>query len=371
MTSLPGHVRELRDRLSRDETRDAILVALAGDVDLPADSARFALHLREFRQEGTRALMRNGYRLRLAERKVMGTRKLVPLGKVDELLRSSLPTGEKTIAIAEHLDEHATAGLGDPARLYVLAPFGVVRELVDDFVAEAVRLNGPSRSNLDIQTETYARYLTYGYVYRVAEELVSAGLPVDWKKPEDEAGPPGLGPPWTSFGGRGNSSLILYEKARVVTSLVEMIWDSGLVLAVAKDSQIRLGEDEARSVFSETAILFIRLLDEIAFGALGAELSDEFMDSFAECVGRALEEKGVPPDRFVELLRDRMAEYSGYTKWIPEKGGGSRGTLFWEFGKRIADIVGIGRSAIFNVLLTNVLMGSLVDWRLAELLQAR
>ena len=148
-----------------------------------------------------------------------------------------------------------------------------------------------------------------------------------------------------------------------------MVWDAGLVLAASNDAQIRLTEDHARCVFSETAILFIRVLDEIAFGALGAELSEEFMDSFIESIGRALEGRGMQPESFDELLSQRIAEYSGYAKWIPAKGESSRGTLFWEFGKKVADIRGIGESAVFNLYLTNMLMGSLVEWRLAELLR--
>ena len=116
-------------------------------------------------------------------------------------------------------------------------------------------------------------------------------------------------------------------------------------------------------------MLFIRVLDEIAFGALGAELSEEFMDAFVESIGRALESRGVQPERFAEVLSDRIAEYSGYAKWVPEKGESSRGTLFWEFTKRVADVMGIGKSAFFNLLLTNVLMQSLAEWRLAELLR--
>jgi tetrahydromethanopterin S-methyltransferase subunit G len=307
----------------------------------------------------------------------MGARRLVPLGKVDEILHSSLSPQEKTALIANYLDEHETIGLGDPARFYVFAPFNVVRQILADFVAEAINLNGPFRSELDFQTELYSRHLAYGYVHRVAEELVSGGLPVDWKATEgtaeklakDEMRPPDSIPPWAEFCGKGNSRFILYEKANVVTSLVEMVWDSGLILAATTDDQIRLTEEHARCVFSETAILFIRVLDEIAFGALGAAVSEEFMEAFVECVGQALEGRGVHPERFAEVLSPRIAEYSRYTKWIPAKRESSRGTLFWEFGKKVADDFGIVKSAVFNLLLTNVLMGSLVEWRLVELLR--
>jgi hypothetical protein len=370
-------VRDLIEFTLRSEVEDAILTIFAAKLAQPLDSEEFSLHLQKFRQEGTRALMRNGYRLRLAEQKVMGAKRLVPLGKVDELLRSSLPPQEKTVAVAEYLDDHQEIGLGDPARLYVLAPFNVVRHILVDFTTEAMKLNGPFGSDVDVQTELYQRCLAYGYIYRVAEELVSGGLPASWKASVEPVTEPTNNempasdsiPLWSYFRGRGNSASVLFEKAKVVTSLVEMVWNSGLILVASADDQIRLTEDHARCVFSETGILFVRMLDEIAFGALGAELSEEFMDDFIESVARALESKGVQPERFAELLSERIVEYAGYAKWLPEKGEGSRGTLFWEFGKKIADIVGVGKSAVFNILLTNVLMQSLSEWQLAELLR--
>jgi hypothetical protein len=60
--------------------------------------------------------------MRLAERKVMGVRKLVPLGKIDELLRSSLSPRETAVAIAEYLDTHAATGDGASFSILIL-PF--------------------------------------------------------------------------------------------------------------------------------------------------------------------------------------------------------------------------------------------------------
>lgn len=108
MTSPPSSVRELMEFALRGNAGEAILATFAEDLELPLDSAEFAIRLEEFHQEGSRALMRDGYRLRLAERKVMDARKLIPLGKIDDLLRSSLSRREKTVAIAEYLDAHQT-----------------------------------------------------------------------------------------------------------------------------------------------------------------------------------------------------------------------------------------------------------------------
>ncbi len=45
------------------------------------------------------------------------------------------------------------------------------------------------------------------------------------------------------------------------------------------------------------------------------------------------------------------------------------GTLFWEYAKKVVDILGVGKDAVFNTLLTSLLMRSLVRWNVPELLQ--
>jgi hypothetical protein len=113
----------------------------------------------------------------------------------------------------------------------------------------------------------------------------------------------------------------------------------------------------------------IRVVDEVAFRELGAELSDEFMEALVDFVRRDLKGKGIQPAAFAELLKERLSEYAGYPKWVFGKGESAKGTLFWEFGKKVAVVLGIGNSALFQVILTNVLMESLSDWRLPELLR--
>jgi hypothetical protein len=61
------------------------------------------LILENYQQEGSRDLMRSGYRLRLAEREVIGERMLVPIGHIEEILHSDQSLQEKTLRIAEYL----------------------------------------------------------------------------------------------------------------------------------------------------------------------------------------------------------------------------------------------------------------------------
>ena len=83
---------------------------------------------------------------------------------------------------------------------------------------------------------------------------------------------------------------------------------------------------------------------------------------------KLLEEKGIDPTCFLELLNKRYEEYAHYQKWLPKKGEGSKGTLFWEFGKKVATILCVGQSIIFQTALTNSLLECFACWQLNKLL---
>jgi hypothetical protein len=111
LTPLPSERQsggELRHLAARGQATNAIMLAFARDLAAPLDTPEFSAHLEQYNKEGTRELMRNGYRLRLAERDVMNKRMLVPLGQIEDVLRSSKSPREKTVAIAECLDTHET-----------------------------------------------------------------------------------------------------------------------------------------------------------------------------------------------------------------------------------------------------------------------
>jgi hypothetical protein len=182
------------------------------------------------------------------------------------------------------------------------------------------------------------------------------------------------GHPWATFHGRPNTEIVLCEKAKVVSSLIELLWDAGLVLAAPFTDtldapHVRLREEEARRVLAETAVLLIRIVDESAFGTLSPEGQDTFMDELDICVGQALENKGVEPSFFADLLSQRLPEYARYRKWIPEGDEGTGDTLFWEFGKKIGAIVGLKEHAGFNIELSILLLKGVNRWHLQDLLQ--
>jgi hypothetical protein len=373
--------RELRGLAARGQSANAVILAFVRDLAAPLAAQEFEAHLEGYCQKGSRDLARNGYRLRLAERDVIGKRRLVPLGPIESVLRSSKSAQEKTTEIAEYLDNHEAVGLGDPVRLYVLASFDEICRAFDDLSRIAIDANRQYISDPDMQSELYRRFMAYGYVYRVAEELVLHGLPANWES--DDTGPATsehgeacseMTPLWAYFHGKDNTAPVLFEKAKVVASLIDSVWSDGLVLSAPIRTQDisskgRLEDDQARRVIAENAALFLRIVDEIAFTAMGADLSDGFIDALMEFVAKDALGRGVDPETFARCLDERLAEYAGYRKWLPAKGESARGTLFWEFGKRIADIIGIGRDAVFNLLLTHTIMNTLAMWQLHELLK--
>jgi hypothetical protein len=313
------------------EPAKAIMMALARDERVLLDATELEAQLASFHEEGSRGLVRLGYRVRLAELQIFGERHLVPPGRADEILRSNRSPKEKTEAIAKYLELQNDSELTDPMRLYARAPFDAMQKVFEQLAKTAVDTDRCPKDEIDLQTDLIVRHLAYGYIYKVAEDLVNQSVPSNRAEPrlamaelerhdpqeEDDA------LHWDIFHGKPNTEVVLCEKAKVVTSLIELVWDTGLVLAAPftdtlKAPQVRLGEEEARRVLAETAVFLIRVVDESAFGVLSPEERDTFMDELDICVGRALENKGVELRLFAELLSQRLPEYARYRKWVPK-----------------------------------------------------
>ncbi len=380
--SQPESNADLRALARMGEPARAIMMALARDDSLPLDATDLEAQLASFHEEESRGLVRLGYRVRLAELQVFGERHLVPLGRANEILRSNRSPKEKTGAIAEYLELQNDSELTDPMRLYARAPFDAMQKVFEQLAKKAVDTNRRPNDEIDLQTDLVVRHLAYGYIYKVAEDLVYQSVPRNRAEPGlaipalERQGPQEQddGQHWDIFYGKPNTEVLLREKAKVMTSLIELLWDAGLVLAApftnTLDSpQVRLGEEEARRVLAETAVFLIRVVDESAFGALSPEERDTFMDELDRCVGRALENKGVELRLFAELLSQRLPEYAQYRRWIPEGEESPKNTLFWEFGKKIGAIVGLEEHAGFNVELSILLLDGVNGWKLPELLR--
>jgi hypothetical protein len=56
-----------------------------------------------------------------------------------------------------------------------------------------------------------------------------------------------------------------------------------------------------------------------------------------------------------------VQNYGQYKKMLPEKGRGTKDTLFWEFGKRIADFSGNDEDIAYIVLATDLVINALKE----------
>lgn len=103
----------------------------------------------------------------------------------------------------------------------------------------------------------------------------------------------------------------------------------------------------------EYMMCFRHLIDRYAFGLYGAQFRAELMDSLYDPLLRKFVETGaVRADRleefrsiFIDALNERTAEYANYAlniDAIDHEGAHEvlEGTLLWEFGKRLASIIG-------------------------------
>jgi hypothetical protein len=361
---------ELRSVARRGKVADAILQAFALDKQQPLDAPGLENYLTQhFDDQGSRDLVRNGYRLRLAEQRIVSPRLLVASGEVDEVLRSNKSSQEKAEVIAEYFDNHDIVGLGEPIRPYVLTRFNEIREVCERFVSMAREQNRiPDKRGM--QAELYHRLVASGYAYRVAEELLRCHASEVTTTNDDESTDEDL---WEYFHGKPNTKAVLEEKAKVIAGLIIGICNAGLVIAAGlKDTinpDIRWGEEEARQASAETAAFLLHLIDRPAFNFLGSKNRDVFMEAVEAGVFDSLQDKGVDPKIFFDILNKRYEEYSHYQKWLPKDGEGAKGTLFWEFGTKVATILGCSpQRAFFNPPLTHLLLKSFARWNLDELL---
>lgn len=155
-------------------TVETIVSAWNTNGDEIHDAPDLEQYIQRFREQ-SRILIRHGYRLRLAECQALGTRRLTPSVQVNEILRSVASSAEKKVAIANSLDAHSLVGVGEPAKPYTLAALDEIREIFEEYVNLAVtKKPWPANERAD-QVELLHRYLAFGYVYRIAEELVEQG----------------------------------------------------------------------------------------------------------------------------------------------------------------------------------------------------
>lgn len=160
---------------SMKNTND-IKEALRKRVQSNSNTSKFQIYLLDnFSRSDNKELYEAGYMLRRAEEDVIGYKKPIISDGVSEILKQGTQPQEKIITIAEYLDSHGHVGLGEPIRPYLLAPMEKIAEVFDAIVRAFLSGIGIDEDDYDLQFELKARAIAFGYVYRVAEELVTYG----------------------------------------------------------------------------------------------------------------------------------------------------------------------------------------------------
>jgi hypothetical protein len=178
---------------------------------------------------------------------------------------------------------------------------------------------------------------------------------------------------WACFRGRANTDAIIRDKAMVVTALVMMTSENALLfstkLLADKHPAAGVDEPERQQALAEIAAFLLRFVARRA-NFIGAHRGALFFGTLLSGVADTLKEKGVDHDFAVDLIGERFEEYAQYREWH-EKGQSPKGTAFHEFSKKVATILHIGADASFDAHFTNLILRSILGWKLHELLSKK
>ena len=120
----------------------------------------------------------------------------------------------------------------------------------------------------------------------------------------------------------------------------------------------------------ETAIVIVHVVASFASPVfLDDQAFTFFLNLIYEFVGNKLEERGCSRAAFNALLGPRTAEYSHYKKLIAKEGESVKGTLLWEYTKKVAFITGAGQNALFNTVITSSLLRQFGRWNFCSLIK--
>lgn len=175
-------------------------------------------------------------------------------------------------------------------------------------------------------------------------------------------------PVWNMYRGRPNNGELLQEKAFIVAELISMILDDGEHFA--SSLSVKFGKTEALLARAETSAYWLHIVDKyFAFRLLSPSERDTFMNTLEENIAEKLREMGFDRSDFFDLLQARYAEYA-VCKWMaPKEGEGAKGTLNWEFAKKVAAALVVGENALFNTMLSIKMLRHLRRAELGTLLK--
>jgi hypothetical protein len=183
---------------------------------------------------------------------------------------------------------------------------------------------------------------------------------------------------WESFRGKGNSNEGLAEKAKILAAVIVDWTRAGtlqLIEYLEKDAEDQKPKDKFVEIFLESVILYVHFADRIASQLLKTNQRDFFMNALINEVTNIFsesqpteEQKELATSIIGDLYNERQSEYGNY-KMAAEENEGLGSTLFWEFGKKIANIVGFERDTITVFQAQVCIVGGLKFLQLSKLFE--
>jgi hypothetical protein len=156
--------------------------------------------------------------------------------------------------------------------------------------------------------------------------------------------------PWRKF-----ENATIEQKILALASIfaTECLQTAGLLFdALEKQFEKPINDEETKSgIFYEIILLHLFLLDYNALASLGDSGVKDFREKFAPALIDVLCENDIEKraelSKVLELFPLRAVEYAPqYEKLLTHNDGdGVKGTLFWEFGKKVAETAGCPNDA--------------------------
>lgn len=188
--------------------------------------------------------------------------------------------------------------------------------------------------------------------------------------------PPDL---WKHFRGMDNSDAVLEKKATLL-GIMMVDWSreavKQLIEKFLKNSHVKKDfKDKTGDLIIEAILLYVHFADRIAFAVLEPKKRDIFIDKLMDTVIAVLldserdeNKKSVFKMVITDTYNKRQTEYSKYKIEVPE-GQGLGGTLFWEFTKKVAEILGCKDDVLVMTYAQVGIVGRIKFFQIPQLLK--
>jgi len=175
---------------------------------------------------------------------------------------------------------------------------------------------------------------------------------------------------WEQFAGQGNSPRLLEQKATVIAELIRMSADLPFDLAESFQEEtpsIKLNVEQKHRSRLEAVAFALRIVDELSSLCLSGDQRNILMTAIESILAETFCNDIFLPDQFDAFIQEKYEDYGSYKRWS-DTDPGTGITLFWEYERRQAHIIGIGKSALYNTMLGALLAEQINRWGIRNLL---